>query len=183
MRRGFTLLELVVVAALLALVAAMVVPRLTGMARREADVAAERVTELLSMFALRDNSGSTLTSIWLENGCMVLKNRLVEPGQPDEEALWEPDWFVQPVCMPEGVGLEEVRCNGQLLPAEEWRVMGSPSGERPSIEIRLVAEGFDSLITLQPGASLPTRMDNGVQRETSRAAIDLDLKGLDREPW
>lgn len=183
MRRGFTLLELVVVAALLALVAAMVVPRLTGMARRDADVAAERVTELLSMFALRDNSGSTLSSIWLEDGCMVLKTWHVEPGERSEDATWEPDWFVQPVCMPDGVGLEEVRCNGLLLPPEEWFVMGSPSGDRPCIEVRLVAEGFDSLITLQPGASLPTRVDNGVQREAMHAAIDLDQKGLDREPW
>ncbi|MFM7806416.1 MAG: prepilin-type N-terminal cleavage/methylation domain-containing protein, partial [Planctomycetota bacterium] len=51
MRRGFTLIELIVVSALLAIVAALVVPRLTGMARREADVAAERLAELLSMFA------------------------------------------------------------------------------------------------------------------------------------
>ena len=183
MRRGFTLLELVVVATLMALVAAIVVPRLTGMARREGDVAAERVAELLSLFALRDNSGSVLSSIWMDGDCMGLWTKRLEAGRPAEEVAWEPDALVQPVCMPRGVILEEVRSDGQLLPSGNWRIMGSPSGERPRIEMRLIADGFDSVLVLHPGAGVPTRIDNGVQREGAHAPIDLDQKGLDREPW
>lgn len=185
MRRGFTLLELIVVAALLALLAAMVLPRLTGMARREGDVVAERLSELLSLFALRDNSGSVQSAIWMngDTGCVELWTKESDPEQPTEPPQWIPDRFVQPIQLPNGVELAEVRSNGQLLSPGEWRILGSPSGERPLIEMHLVADGFDSLLTLAPGASVPTRVDNGVQREGGRAAIDLDQQGRDREPW
>ncbi|NDA70392.1 MAG: M24 family metallopeptidase [Betaproteobacteria bacterium] len=97
MRRGFTLLELIVVAALLALLAAMVVPRLTGMARREGDVVAERLSELLSLFALRDNSGSVQSAIWMngDTGCVELWTKESDPEQPTEPPQWIPDRFVR----------------------------------------------------------------------------------------
>ena len=185
MRRGFTLLELIVVAALLSLLAAMVIPRLTGMARREGDVAAERLSEMLSLFALRDNSGSVQSAIWLngDTGCVELWSKQADPDQPTEAPQWVPDRFVQPIRLPDGVELAEVRSNGQLLSPDEWRILGSPSGERPQIEMHLVADGFDCVLTLAPGAGVPTRVDNGVQREGGRVAIDLDQQGRDREPW
>lgn len=185
MRRGFTLLELVVVAALLALLAATVVPRLTGMARRDGDVAAERLSELLSLFALRDNSGSVQSAIFMngDNGCVELWTKEFDPNQPKLPPEWVPDRFVQPIRLPDGVELAEVRSNGQLLSPGEWRILGSPSGERPLIQMHLVADGFDSVITLAPGASVPSRVDNGMQREGMRTPIDLDQQGRDREPW
>jgi hypothetical protein len=106
-----------------------------------------------------------------------------DPDQPNEAPQWVPDRFVQPIRLPDGVELAEVRSNGQLLSPGEWRILGSPSGERPLIEMHLVADGFDSLLTLAPGASVPMRVDNGVQREGGRVTIDLDQQGRDREPW
>ena len=185
MRRGFTLLELIVVSTLLALVAAMVVPRLTGMSRREADVAAERLTELLSMFALRDNTGVQQTAIWMnpDSRCIELWTLEPDPERPTERPTWVPDRHVQPVRLPAGVQLEDVRADGQNLAGDEWRIVGSPGGQRPRIEMHLVADGFDSVLVLEPGAGLPTRVDNGVVREGARAPKDLDHAGLDREPW
>lgn len=185
MRRGFTLIELIVVSALLALVAAMVVPRLAGMSRREADVTAERLSELLSLFAFRDNSGVQQSAIWMnpDTGCVELWNLEPDPERPAEPPDWVPDRFVQPVRLPPGVELSDVRSDGQALVGDEWRIVGSPGGERPRIEMRLVADGFDSVLVLDRGASVPMRIDNGVIREGVRAAIDLDQRGMDREPW
>ena len=185
MRRGFTLLELIVVSALLALVAAMVVPRLVGMSRREADVAAERLSELLSLFAFRDNAGVTQSAIWMnpDSGCIELWNLEADPNRPADPPDWVPDRFVQPVRLPKGVELAEVRSDGQSLGSDEWRIVGSPGGDRPRIELHLVADGFDSVLVLDRGASLPMRIDNGVTREGARAPIDLDQRGMDREPW
>ena len=185
MRRGFTLIELIVVSALLALVAAMVVPRLVGMSRREADVAVERLTELLSMFAYRDASGATSCAIWLDpdTGCVALWSLEGDPKRPADPPEWVPDRFVQPVCMPRGVELAEVRMDGRPLDGSDWRIMGSPSGERPEIFMRVVADGLDSELLLPPGAAVPMRTDNGITRERVRTPIDLDKAGMDREPW
>lgn len=185
MRRGFTLIELIVVSALLAIVAALVVPRLTGMARREADVAAERLSELLSMFAFRDASGAASCAIWLdpETGCIALWTLESDPARPREEPAWIPDRHVQPICMPQGVELSEVRVDGRPLDGTEWRIMGSPSGERPEIMMRLSAEGMETELVLPPNASVPMRTDNGVSRERVRMPVDLDQSGMDREPW
>lgn len=185
MRRAFTLIELIVVSALLALVAAMVVPRLSGMARREGDVAAERLTELLSMFAFRDNAGVQQSAIWMnpDSGCVELWTLEPDPEEPDRPPHWEIDRHVQPVRMPVGVELAEVRADGQMLGGDEWRIVGSPGNQRPRIELRLVAQGLESTLVLEPGASVPTRVDNGTLREGVRAPKDLDRMGMDREPW
>jgi len=185
MRRGFTLIELIVVSALLVIVAALVLPRLTGMARREADVAAERLAELLSMFAFRDSSGAASCAIWLDpdTGCVALWTLESDPLQPTEAPEWTPDRHVQPVCMPQGVELAEVRMDGRPLDGSEWRIMGSPSGERPEIYMRVIADGLETELLLPPNGSTPMRTDNGVARERVRVPIDLDQAGMDREPW
>jgi prepilin-type N-terminal cleavage/methylation domain-containing protein len=185
MRRGFTLIELIVVTALLAIVAALVVPRLTSMSRREADVAVERLSELLSMFAFRDGSGAANSAIWLdpETGCVTLWALESDPANPTEEPEWVPDRHVQPVCMPSGVELDEVRLDGRSLAGMEWRIMGSPTGERSEILMRVIADGFESELVLAPGAGVPVRTDNGVVRGRLVSPIDLDQMGMDREPW
>jgi len=185
MRRGFTLIELIVVTIILGLVASLVVPRLVGMTKREGDVTAERLSELLSLFALRDNAGSTQSAIWMnpDNGCVELWNMQSNPDRPADPAVWVPDRFVQPVRFPVGVELADVRTNGEALSGSEWRITGSPSGERPRIEMHLIADQFDCVLILEHGASIPMRIDNGVQREGGRVSIDLDQRGMDREPW
>jgi len=185
MRRGFTLIELIVVGALLALVAALVVPRMTGMARREVDVAAERLSELLSMFAFQDASGTDICAIWQDpgSGCIGLWHVQVDPDRPLDPPDWVPDRHVQPVCLPQGVELTEVRVDGGSVDGGEWRIMGSPTGERPEILFRLVGDGLETELVLLRGASSPQRSDNGVARDRTRTPIDLDAVGMDREPW
>ena len=106
-----------------------------------------------------------------------------DPARPAEPPDWVPDRFVQPVRLPPGVELAEVRSDGQTLSGDEWRIVGAPGGDRPRIEMHLVADGFDSVITLDRSASVPTRVDQGVVKEGARAPIDLDQQGKDREPW
>ena len=185
MRRGFTLLELIVVISILAIVSSVVIPRLRGLSKGKADVACERLNELLSLFAWRDNAGSQQCAIYMnpDSGTVELWTLEINPKRPTESALWVPDRFVQPVRMPEGVELAEVLADGIRMGGNEWRIAGSPSGNRPRIEMRVLAQGLDAVLVLEPGASMPTRVDNGKVVDDQRAAQDLDARGMSREPW
>ena len=185
MRRGFTLLELIVVISILVVVSSVVIPRLRGLSKGKADVAIERLSELLSLFAWRDNAGSQQCAIYMnpDSGAVELWTLEPNPNQPTEPVDWMPDRLVRPVLMPEGVELAEVMADGMRMGGNEWRIAGSPSGNRPRIEMRVLAEGLDAVLVLEPGASMPTRVDNGKVVDDQRAAQDLDARGMSREPW
>ena len=184
MRRGFTLLELIVVISILAIVSSVVIPRLRGLSKGKADVACERLNELLSLFAWRDNAGSQQCAIYMnpDTGAIELWTLEPNPKKPTAPADWMPDRFVQPVLIPEGVELEVIS-DGLRLDGNEWRIVGSPSGNRVRIERKVIAEGFEALLVLAPGAAMPTRVDNGKVMDDQRAALDLDARGMSREPW
>ena len=185
MRRGFTLLELIVVISILVVVSSVVIPRLRGLSKGKADVAIERLSELLSLFAWRDNAGSQQCAIYMnpDSGAVELWTLEPNPNQPMEPAEWMPDRLVHPVLMPEGVELAEVMADGMRMGGNEWRIVGSPTGNRARIEMRVVADGLDAMVVLEPGAAMPTRVDNGIVVEDQRAARDLDARGMSREPW
>ena len=184
MRRGFTLLELIVVISILVVVSSVVIPRLRGLSKGKADVAIERLSELLSLFAWRDNAGSQQCAIYMnpDSGAVELWTLEPNPKRPTDPAEWMRDRFVQPVRMPEGVELE-VMADGMRLNGSEWRIVGSPSGNRVRIEMRVTTDGFDSHLIMEPHAAMPTRVDNGKVIEDQRAAQDLDARGMSREPW
>ena len=184
MRRGFTLLELIVVISILAIVSSVVIPRLRGLSKGKADVACERLSELLSLFAWRDNAGSQQCAIYMnpDTGAIELWTLEPNPKRPTKQADWISDRFVQPVLIPEGVELEVI-ADGLRLDGNEWRIVGSPSGNRVRIEMKVIAEGFEALLVLAPGAAMPTRVDNGKVMDDQRAALDLDARGMSREPW
>ena len=94
-RRGFTLIEVIVVTVLMAMLAIVLVSRLTGAANREFDLASERVSDLLLMFAMRSEFADEPVGILLdpERNSLRLVVRRGERGEFNDG--WEYDTSVQ----------------------------------------------------------------------------------------
>lgn len=185
LRRGFTLVELIVVVVVLAIAAAMVVPKFTGTARQEADNAVDQVAELVRLFAFRQSLSAQQVALWRDGADgrihLLVKDR--DPEDPEAEPEWRPDRFAAPVSLPVGLELVEIRSNDQRFDPAEWTLASTPGGERPKIEIRLVGFGIDSTVALPAGSPSVVRVDADKPAPFARAPIDLNQAGRDREPW
>lgn len=183
--RAFTLIELIIVVVILAIMAAAVVPKFMGTARQEANVAVDKVGELMRLFAYRQALSSQQVGLWRdgENGSMHLIVMDTDPEDETSEPEWRPDRFASAVSLPSGMDVQEVRVNDQRQPPDEWLVASVPGGARPKIEIRIAGNGVDATLILPAGSPSVVRVDEGQLAPFVRTPIDLDRAGLDQEAW
>ncbi len=183
--RAFTLIEIIVVVVILAIAAMAVVPKFLSTARQEADVAVDRVGELLRLFAYRQALSSQQVAIWRDgaNGSMQLLVMDVDPEKDDAKPEWRPDRFAAAVRLPNGVEVTDVRMNEQRLRSDEWLIASTPGALRPTIEIRIAGNGVDSTLVLPRGSASVVRVDEGRESPFVRIPIDLNQAGRDKEPW
>ena len=186
--RGFTLLEVMVVVLILALLATITVPRVTGMARREFDLAADQVADLLTMFAQRDNLGQRPVGLWYDESRRSLALVVLDVIDPESrtEADWQIDPFVDPVRLPDIVDASSlmVMADGEAAYIADWPLSHTPGEARPTIEVYF--QSFDRshrvTLVLQPYDVAPQRMDRS-GRAQARLPVDLDAAGRSREDW
>ena len=181
--RAFTLIELVVVLAIMGLFAAIALPRLGSHQRRSFDLAVEQVADLLTMYAQRDALSERPAAIWhdAERNWIVLL--AMEPiGTPQDPAQWYPDPFVDPVRLPESIPADGVRARagGDAVDFARWPITTDPGRERQSVEIELLSrDGLASMLVLPAHAIAPHEPETGRQI----APLDLDAAGRSREDW
>ena len=101
--RAFTLVEVIVVIAVVAILATMMVPRLMGQKQRQLQAAADGVSDLLMMFAQREALSDRPVGIWhdAERNWIVLMRLEPVDGDDREPATWQPDHAVKPVKLPD----------------------------------------------------------------------------------
>jgi len=183
-RSGFTLLEVIVVISILALLATMMVPRLTGTARRTFDLTADQVADLLLMFAQRDSLGQNPVGIRYDADRRELQ--LVTLQRYDGGSDWRVDRFVIPVELP-GIIDEDrfgVYADGEWVDVRDWPLSHTPGETRPSIEVTLatIDGDYETSVVLSPHAVAPRRSDR-TDAVALRTPIDLDSAGRSREDW
>lgn len=187
--RCFTLVEMIVVMAVLAVVMAMTVPRMFGREGRVLQLSADRVADLLTMFAQRENLSSRPSGIWHDTAThrLVLMVLDADGATPEQPAQWRPDRTVKPVQLPASVDVERgvgVSIDGTMVDISRWPIATEPGKRRPRIEISLYDDdGRVKTLVLPSHALRPYDLDDPDAVFASREPIDLDAAGRHREDW
>ena len=186
-RDGFTLIELVVVVVLIAIIAAMVVPKLTGTTKRTFDLTVDRVADLLVMYAQRDHLarypvGLTYDPEFGNLGLVVLTP---PPDEATAPSSWRPDVFVPDVTLPEIMDLDAltVYADGESVDVRTWPLANVPGQPRPTIEVFLRSKDgeYDATLRLSPHGVAPKRLNRTYF--FAREPVDLDAVGRSQEDW
>ncbi|RLS65488.1 MAG: prepilin-type N-terminal cleavage/methylation domain-containing protein [Planctomycetota bacterium] len=181
-QRGFSLLEVMVVAALLALLAGMILPRMASVNRQRDETGIDSVADLLRMYAFRNSSMTQEIALWYdeESNVVSLWIKDIDAENPDGARIWHEDKLSMPVTLPTGMAITEALADGTVMTKSPWTIATRPDGSRPKIELRVQGETKESIIVLESWAVGPTRIELG---EPSRSAIDLDNEGRGLERW
>lgn len=184
-RSAFTLIEIILVVALLALIAGMIMPRLSGRSYRQAQVAAEEIADLLTLFAHRESMGHDNIAIAFDegSGAVMLLELVGDPTLPDDLPRWEMDRYVSPVRLPEDMTIAGVREDDVRIDDRSWRIAVIAAQGRPTIEITLTSPDLEVTVSLPSYALSAELLYPGDRANTARHIVDLDQQGLDREIW
>jgi prepilin-type N-terminal cleavage/methylation domain-containing protein len=186
---AFTLVEIMVVVVIMAIMASLTIPRMLGNETREYQLAADRVADLLMMFAQREGLGARPVGLWedTQNRRLVLMMRPRESDNPDgtlgEASAWVPDRTVRPVPMPRTVSIIDVQADGERVDISSWPLQVDPGETRPDIAIMLEGPSGVRTIVLPGHALSPMQISGANYAEWLGGPIDLDAAGQDREDW
>lgn len=199
-RGGFSLIELIVVIALLAVIAGAVMPRLLVGDDRRAEAAAKNIAALLSTAAHRDAVGADrMAIIYTPPTSAAPATVALETLRRSEEggaAEWKRDRFARPIEMGP-IRLREARIDGRAPAGSDWRVDFVPGEQRPTLELVVETATGDGgtggtgggsawLIELLPyatAAEISRAARGGAATGRAVRSIDLDASGQGTTVW
>lgn len=184
--RAFTLIELMVVVLIIAVVAALAIPRLFGGEQRALRLASERIADFLLMYAQRESMAQQpIGLVWnAEDYAMELWVLDREGEGATSHGSWRMDTMVEPTVIPDDVSLDLVRVDGRAVAENAWPLITLPGHDRYTLEFFLSGGGESAQVVLYPHALSPIIVDNiNDSRALERQPIDLDATGRAREPW
>ena len=184
-RAGFTLIEMVVTIIVLAVLAAITLPRLGGNRDRNFDLVTDRVADLLMMYAQRESLGRRPVGLWHDtiNRRLALTVAGVDADSTDRQTAWLVDRFVRPVELPDDVSLVDVQAEGQSIDISQYPLQTEPGENRPAIAIILEGPSETVTIALASHALAPIKVRGDSYDSYLGGPVDLDAAGRDREDW
>lgn len=194
-RRGFTLIELVLVIVILAVLAGAIAPRVLSWNARGDETGVAAVAELLSVAARREMlTGQRLALDYDGEGgrLRLLTQRLSDGtgGRPVAPA-WRDDPLA-PAVQLDNIRVLSAAADGVELSSRRWRIEFIPATVRPSIVLLLGDESGASnragawIVELPPAAAramVTERHASGRAAPVQGASIDLDALGAAEDPW
>ncbi|MDP7069816.1 MAG: type II secretion system protein [Phycisphaerales bacterium] len=191
-RRGFTMIEIIVVTVMAAMLAVLLVSRLTGARTREFDLAADRVGDLLLMYAIRSEFADEPVGISMDPDRNSLR-LLVRRGERDDAFDgWTPDLSVTEIRLPEfirAIDMEFLADGDQVNPADK-PLTSLPGQPRPRVDVTMQRTDAGNARTVR--FSLPSNGWRPIRTDSmrdepvsaiSRTPVDLDMSGQWQEDW
>ena len=181
-RSGFTLLEIIVVIMIMVVMAAMILPRMTGNQNREFTLAVEKVNDVVLMFAHRVSTSNQ--PVALRYDPQTKQFELLTKKSEDGEYFWGLDPLAAPVKLPSWLDSDAITIfvDGEIADTTQWPITTTPGETRPLIEVALNWEEHSALISLPSHAMGPNIWFDGVGNDPL-IPIDLDAQGRGREEW
>lgn len=181
-QKAFTLIEMMVVIIIIGIMAAMVIPRISGNRDREFDLTVDRIADVVLMFAHRVSTSNQPTGLRYspEMGQLELLSKVEEEGQ----RYWDIDPLAQPVKLPTWFEQESVAIyvDGEFMDTIQWPLTTTPGEMRPLIEVTLQWEDRSAVVSLAAHSIGPDIWIDGIGSEPIMP-IDLDAQGRGREEW
>ncbi|MSR68991.1 MAG: prepilin-type N-terminal cleavage/methylation domain-containing protein [Phycisphaerales bacterium] len=190
MRRAFTLVEVIIAVVILAILAAMVVPRMSKSVKAEHENAVSQMLDLLSMYAFRDATSSQQIAIWQDPEtqwiALLVADRELEAAAFDGDRTkfeWVTDRRILPVALPNGMAITDLLVDGIEVSGTDWLIPTVPGGGRPSVEMHLTSDSVNTVLRLDSNATAPLRIDSGNTEVKLRESQNLDAYGSRSEKW
>lgn len=184
-RCGFTLIELIVVIMVMAIMATMILPRMFGNDKRQFQLVADQVSDLLMMYAQRESLDTKPVSLWEDTDRRQLKLMTLEVFDDSltKQSKWIIDSTVRPVSLPNDVAILDVHVDGESMDISTWPFQSPPGQLRPTLAI--ILEGPSGIITIAMASHsiVPMQIHSQQYAEWLGGPVDLDAAGLDREDW
>jgi type II secretory pathway pseudopilin PulG len=180
----------IVVVMIITLMAAMIIPRIQGNARRQFKLTGDEVADLLLMFAQREALAQNPVGIfhdYADNSLRLMRLERDPQRFNDRAGQWVADPIVKPVKLPTQLLPPDnvnVLVDGQPEDITVYPLATEPGERRPSVEIRLQNNEGDSIrIMLDSFAVTPRIIQSGAAFVDVPQVIDLDAEGRTREDW
>ncbi|MBL8763666.1 MAG: prepilin-type N-terminal cleavage/methylation domain-containing protein [Phycisphaerae bacterium] len=191
-RRGFSMVEVVVVTVMLAVLAAVLLPRAGGREARAERAVVEGVRLLLDAAGQRRVLSGQPVALEYEtraDGGILAVSSWRKPVRS-----WDPPWSRDPLIAPvnlESLTLTNAQEDGRRLEGAAWRVDLSRSGmtgTRPGLRLILASarSGQRWSVSLEPNAISATCREWGDAEPDPMGdsrAVDLDRTGRREQPW
>lgn len=182
-RRGFSLIELIVVSILIVILGAITVPRMVSLDRRQEDKALIEVEDLMRMFAFRNSVGTQQIALHYDRTRNTLSLWILDlnPEDPEGARVWQQDRLSYPVELPEGMTITEAAADDATLRDEIWTIASHPDGSRPRVAMLVEGRKVSGEIVLDSYSTVPVRIDK--DGAIVREPIDLDAEGRTFDRW
>ncbi|MDA7765805.1 hypothetical protein N8917_00525, partial [bacterium] len=133
---------MIIAAVLLVILGTILVPRMSGMARGELDVAIESVGTIVATFAFAEATDEKLVALSYSDENRRFDVFVLAAGDSGE-IDWRPLTLAPSLILPDQISFTRVTIDGAAYDPRDWFVASSPSGLRPDIRIRLESESGD----------------------------------------
>ena len=181
-------MELIIVIIVMAMIMSITIPRLVSHGRRELQLAADQLLDMLTMFAQREVTEQKPIALWhdADRNWIVLMVLDIDPADPEASADWRVDPYVSPVKLPSTVDWRYVQAiqDGEHIDFQRWPIATQPGEPRPTIEISFAnEEGLTKTVILPAHALAPYQQGEPGAYSDLRYPIDLDAAGRRQEDW